>query len=66
MSYDIEQKVITVRKGDSEYYNFFFTPGSYKSLEHYVREGWIVKHIDDNGCVSCILIERKKKPENKK
>ena len=42
------QKVVTVRSGDGQYYNFFFTPGSWNSLEQYLAEGWVVRHINDD------------------
>ena len=43
-----EQKLVTVRHTDGQYYNFWYTPGSINSLEQHLDDGWIAIHIKDD------------------
>lgn len=44
----IVQKVITVGRGDGQYYNFFNTPNWGESLAGMIRRGWVLKFIKDD------------------
>lgn len=58
------QKLITVRSGEGEYENFFFSPGSLNSLQRHLDCGWFVKYIIDKTDHAAILLERERERPN--
>ena len=54
------QKVITGGHDGGAYYNFFFTPGSFESMNWFIEKGWVLVSLvhDANARRFCAVFER--------